>query len=94
MEPFFYSLSSMLYTCTFNSQPCSAADFISFTSSTYGLCYTFNAKLKNSSNNSVRYGHQNGGTGKLNLGLYVHSHQYVPHVEDSECEYWSHQNTS
>ncbi|CAF3589723.1 unnamed protein product [Rotaria sordida] len=83
MEPFFYSLSSMLYTCTFNSQPCSAADFISFTSSTYGLCYTFNAKLKNSSNDNVRYGHQNGGTGKLNLGLYVHSHQYVPHVEDS-----------
>ncbi|CAF0991743.1 unnamed protein product [Rotaria sordida] len=83
MEPFFYSLSSMLYTCTFNSQPCSAADFISFTSSTYGLCYTFNAKLKNSSNDSVRYGHENGGTGKLNLGLYVHSHQYVPHIEDS-----------
>jgi hypothetical protein len=81
---FFYSLSPMLYSCSFNSVPCSAADFISFTSSLYGMCYTFNAKLKNSSGSSVRYGNEYGGTGELDLGLYFYSNQYVPYVSDGE----------
>ena len=76
---FFFPLSSMLYTCTFNGIPCSAADFIPFTSSAYGLCYTFNAKMKNNSAGKVRYGNQNGGDGVLDLELYVHSHQYLPY---------------
>ncbi|CAF0894858.1 unnamed protein product [Rotaria sordida] len=83
MDPFFYSLSSMLWTCSYNSQPCSASNFISFTTSTYGLCYTFNAKLKNDSVNTIRYGNENGGEGRLELGLYVHSNQYVPYLVDS-----------
>jgi hypothetical protein len=78
-ESFFYSLPSMLYSCKYNSLPCSAADFIPFTSSSYGQCYTFNAKLKNS-NSSVRYGNENGGNGELDLSLYVQSHQYVPYT--------------
>ncbi|CAF4828666.1 unnamed protein product [Rotaria sp. Silwood1] len=72
----------MLYTCSYNSQHCSAADFISFTTSAYGLCYTFNAKLKKDSVNSIRYGNENGGDGRLELGLYVHSNQYVPYFVD------------
>ena len=80
VESFFFSLSSMLYTCTYNFQICSAQDFIPFLSSSYGLCFTFNPKLKNSSNNNIRYTNQNGGSGKLYLGLYVHSHQYIPHT--------------
>jgi len=79
MEPFFYPLSSMLYSCSFNSEPCSSTDFIPFITATYGLCYTFNAKLKNSNGTNIRY----GGTGKLELGLYVHSHQYLPYLIDS-----------
>lgn len=79
LEPYLYSLPLMLYKCTFNSLPCSTENFISFTSSSYGLCYTFNAKMKNSSKDSVRYGNQNGGDGVLDLELYVHSHQYFPY---------------
>jgi hypothetical protein len=81
---FFFSLPSMLYACYFNSVPCSAADFIPFTSSKYGMCYTFNPKLKNSSSSSVRYGNQYGGNGELDLSLYVHSDQYVPYVSEGE----------
>ena len=84
MEPFFFPLSSTLCSCTFNSIPCSVADFIPFITAAYGLCYTFNAKLKNGINDSVRYGSKDGGAGKLELGLYVHSHQYVPYLTDSK----------
>jgi hypothetical protein len=85
MEPFFYQLSSMLYSCSYNSIQCSIADFIPFITSTYGLCYTFNAKLKNGSDSSIRYGNEYAGEGKLELGLYVHSHEYVPYLVDSKC---------
>ena len=78
--PFFYPLSSMLVSCTFNSQQCSETDFIRFTSATHGLCHTFNAKLKNSENKSVRYDHENSGQATLTLELYIHSHQAVPHA--------------
>ena len=76
IEEFLYPLSSMLYTCIFNGQNCWEADFIPFMSAAYGQCYTFNAKLKNSENNSVRYINENGGNGFLYLGLYVHGYQY------------------
>ena len=85
MEPFYYSLPSMLYSCSYNGQACSAADFIPFVTTAYGLCYTFNAQLKDGGVNSVRSGSLNGGDGKLELGLYVHSHQYVPYLVDSKC---------
>jgi hypothetical protein len=81
---FLYSLSSMLYSCSFNSEPCSAADFIPFLSAEYGLCYTFNAKLKNSINSNVRYANEYGGNGELDLSLYVHSDQYLPYISQSE----------
>ena len=86
MAPYFFSLSSMLYYCSYNSVPCTAADFIPFVTSTYGLCFTFNAKLKNTTYESVRYGSQDGGSGRLELGLYVHSHLYVPYIVDSKYE--------
>ena len=86
MEPYGFSVASMLHFCSFNFQPCSAADFISFTSSTYGLCHTFNAKLKNNTSDSLRSGSFYGGSGILSLGLYIHSHQYVPYSLDSKCE--------
>lgn len=80
----FYSLSSMLQMCEYNSVPCNETDFIPFVSSTYGLCYTFNAQLKNVKSGGVHDSNENGGTGVLKLGLYVHSHQYVPYVSDGE----------
>ncbi|CAF4701698.1 unnamed protein product [Rotaria sp. Silwood1] len=83
VESYFFSLSSMLRTCTYNFQPCSVQDFIPFLSSSYGLCYTFNAKLTNSYTDSIRYINQGGGDGNLYLGLYVHSHQYVPYTANS-----------
>lgn len=84
LDSMFYPLSSMLYACTYNSLPCSATDFISFTSSSYGLCYTFNGKMANSSDGNIRYGNDNGGNGVLDLEFYVHSHQYIPYVTKGE----------
>ena len=74
-----YPLASMLYQCTYNSVPCSVSDFVPFFSASYGFCYTFNGKMKNVSNDSVRYAYEYGGDGILDLQLYVHSHQYVPY---------------
>jgi len=85
IDEYFYPLSSILYTCTFNGQICSANDFISFTSATFGLCFTFNAKMKNQSQNSVHYSNENGGNGILQLELYTHSHQYVPYIRNGTC---------
>jgi len=84
LEPYSFSLSSMLHECSYNFQPCSVDDFISFISPAYGLCHTFNAKLKNSINDSVRYGNFYGGSGIFSLGLYIHSHQYVPYTTDGK----------
>ena len=81
---YLYPLSSMLHICIYNNRPCSAVDFISFLSPHYGLCYTFNAKLRNTENNSVRYSHQNGGGGSFYLGLYIHSHQYIRNFRTGE----------
>jgi hypothetical protein len=83
LDLFFFPLSSMLYKCMYNNRPCTSSDFISFTEANFGLCHTFNAKLKNRSDDSIRYGNENGGNGILELGLYVHSHQYIPYIIDS-----------
>jgi hypothetical protein len=80
LDDFFYPLSAMLIRCVFNGRPCSAQNFTSFLSSSYGRCYTFNAKVKNTGN--VRYSDEYGGPGNLNLRLYVHSHQYVPYFKE------------
>ncbi|CAF4012608.1 unnamed protein product [Rotaria sordida] len=60
--------------------PCSINDFVPFTSFLYGACYTFNAALKNNTNRNILYANEYGGDGKLSIGLYIHSHQYVPHL--------------
>lgn len=78
LTPYFFSLQSMLKKCTYNNLPCSTNDFIRFTAATHGLCYTFNAKMKNDDGKSVRYSNQDGRTGVLELELYVHSHLYPP----------------
>ena len=83
MDPFYFSLSSMLHKCIYNGQQCSAADFIQFTTGTYGLCHTFNARLMNSSS-KIRFGNDNGGDGRLELSLYLHSHQYLPYMNDGK----------
>ena len=86
LEEFFFPLPSILLSCTYNSHPCSAADFIPFISARYGMCYTFNAKLKDEKSNGsrIRYANQYGDAGKLLLNLYAHSHQYVPYLTESE----------
>ena len=78
-----FPLQSMLVECSFNGRQCSDADFIPFLSSSYGSCYTFNAKMKNSEN-SVRYTNQDAGRGVFSLGLYVHRHQYLSLLGSSE----------
>ncbi|CAF2570868.1 unnamed protein product [Rotaria sp. Silwood2] len=78
-----FSLDSMLYQCLYNFMPCSSLDFVPFISSVYGLCFTFNAKMKNSSV-SIREGNQYGSFGQLDLAFYVHSQQYVPYFVDGE----------
>jgi hypothetical protein len=80
LNEFFFPLSAMLIKCVFNGRSCLAVNFTSFSSSTYGLCYTFNAKLKNLKN--VRYSDEYGGPGNLYLRFYVHSHQYVPYIRE------------
>ncbi|CAF1412069.1 unnamed protein product [Didymodactylos carnosus] len=73
----------MLKGCLFNYKPCLEEDFISFTSPNYGPCYIFNAKLKNSTDDNVRYTNQYGQYGVPSLVLYVHSHQCIPYTTDS-----------
>jgi len=76
-----FPLETMLMSCTYNNLYCNASNFIPFTSSAYGRCYTFNAKMKNQ-DDSVRKTTDNGEMGKLKLKLYTHSHQYVPYISD------------
>ena len=79
---YYFPLSSIMHSCSFNSEPCSSADFISFLSPAFGLCHTFNAKLKNSSSNSVRYANQHGGDGTLDMSFYIHNHQNIPFLDE------------
>ena len=73
-----FPLTSMLLKCDYNGIPCNSSDFRSFLSSAYGLCYTFNAKVQGPKASQIRSITSNGGTGKLQLTLYVHSHLYIP----------------
>lgn len=81
---FFYPLESMLMSCSYNGLPCTATNFTWFMSARYGLCYTFNAKLKDSFNGTLRMNSDNGNNGLLQLSLYIHSHQYVPYFSDGQ----------
>jgi hypothetical protein len=83
MRPFFYALDTMLYKCAMNKNNCSSADFIPFESSQYGLCHTFNAKKKEP-NSTIIDSQANGGNGELELGFYIHSHQYLPNIHDGK----------
>ncbi len=85
LDEFFFPLSSMLIKCNFNGMNCSADNFTSFISTAHGLCYTFNAKLKNTIDGGVRNSGDNGGNGYLGLRFYVHSHQYVPYTAPGKC---------
>ncbi|CAF4248319.1 unnamed protein product, partial [Adineta steineri] len=83
VNEFYYPLSSMLIKCVYNGANCSAADFVQFTSSSYGLCYTFNAQASHINNGTIHYNNENGYSGELELDLYIHSHQYVPYLTDT-----------
>ena len=74
IDSLYYTLPTILRKCTFNSMPCSAADFILFYSSSFGLCHKFDARMKNTTQNPVRNGNEYGGSGILKLELYAHSH--------------------
>ena len=82
---YFYSLDSMLIACNYNGIPCTATNFTWFITASYGLCYTFNAKLKDADNNGIRYNADNGGNGVFDIRLYTHQHQYVPYVAYGKC---------
>lgn len=79
---FFFQLDIMLMNCTYNGYPCSAADFIPFVSSSFGLCFTFNARRKDIQNYPIRRSQDHGGPGALLLRLYAHSHLYVPYITE------------
>jgi len=78
---YLFHLQPMLISCFYNNLPCTHDDFIPFLSATYGLCYTFNAKMI-LNQTSIRNATDNGGTGTFQLKLYAYSHQYVPYVSD------------
>ena len=80
IEDYTFKLDIMLIKCVYNGQSCTHNDFISFTSQYYGLCYTFNAKLKNESQGKVRKTNENAANGYLQLQLYVHGHLYPPYL--------------
>ncbi|CAF1523016.1 unnamed protein product [Rotaria sordida] len=80
LNDLFFPLESMMMDCVYNKISCYATNFTSFISSAYGLCYTFNAKLRDSFNTRVRNSSENGGTGVLQTHFYVHQHQYVPYL--------------
>ncbi|CAF3610006.1 unnamed protein product [Rotaria sp. Silwood1] len=79
VDYYFFPLSSMLISCLYNGKRCQTTDFIPFLSSSFGRCYTFNAKMK-SNESRVRSTTDDGGIGKLELQLYAHSHQYVSYI--------------
>ena len=79
---YYFSLSSIMQSCSFNSVPCSATDFTSFQSPSFGLCHTFNAKLKNSSSGSVLHTNQHGGDGIMDMSFYIHNHQSIPFLNE------------
>lgn len=86
IEQFFFQLKDMLISCQYNDEDCFVSDFISFISPSYGPCYTFNARQKNTTKHRLRYTNDNGGYGKLKLILYAHSHLYVPFATDGNSD--------
>lgn len=82
LDKYFLSIRSILYYCRYNSQNCSVSDFINFTSPVFGICYTFNPKLKNVSTDELFSKNQNGGDGKLEIGLYIHRELVVPRSKE------------
>jgi Amiloride-sensitive sodium channel len=85
LNDLFYPLDGMMISCNYNGMSCSAVNFTSFITPTYGLCYTFNAKLKDAVNDGIRYNSDNGQTGILQVRLYAHEHQYVPYISQGNC---------
>jgi hypothetical protein len=81
IEKYLFPLNAMLISCVYNGQFCNDSDFITFLSSSYGQCYTFNAKIK-TDQNSVRLTTDDGGYGLLQLQLYAYNYQYVPYVSE------------
>ncbi|UJR27016.1 hypothetical protein I4U23_008321 [Adineta vaga] len=79
---FFYPLETMMLSCTYNIMPCTVADFTWFISSSFGLCYTFNARLKPSLNKTIKQNSENGVHATFELRFYVHQHQYVPYLSN------------
>lgn len=82
LTQYFFALETMLIGCSYNAVPCNQSDFISFVSPDYGLCYTFNTRLKRSGDSRLRRVNDNGGPGTLQLHFYIHNHLYVPNVSD------------
>ncbi|UJR17418.1 hypothetical protein I4U23_004313 [Adineta vaga] len=82
LNDFFHSLDSMMMSCIYNNMPCTTANFTWFISSLYGLCYTFNALLKTTGQDGLKYNADNGANGLLELRFYVHQHQYVPYLSN------------
>ncbi|CAF3695950.1 unnamed protein product [Rotaria sp. Silwood1] len=85
VDYYFFPLSSMLISCLYNGKRCQTTDFIPFLSSSFGRCYTFNAKMK-SNESRVRSTTDDGGIGKLELQLYAHSHQYVSYIAKGKMQ--------
>ncbi|UJR19097.1 hypothetical protein I4U23_022228 [Adineta vaga] len=63
MNECFFCLDSMLISCAYNGQSCSADDFTPILSNLYGRCYTFNTKNKQIRNGSLFYISDNGALG-------------------------------
>lgn len=82
IDQYFFPIDTMLMNCSYNGIVCTANDFISFVSSIHGLCFTFNAKMKNPNGSAVRRTSDGGGPGKLQLRLYAQSHLYIPYVSE------------
>lgn len=83
-DPFDFPISAMLISCQFNNVPCSANNFIKFVSPDYGACYTFNAKLKNTTDSSLLLANQYGGDGVLSLSFFIHGYQYLKNFVDGK----------
>lgn len=81
IEPFVFTLESMLISCTYGRNACSHNDFTSFYSASYGRCYTFNAKTNN---HTLYYSYSTSGQGILALRLYLHSQLYVSFMSEGK----------
>lgn len=81
IDPYVFSLDATMMSCTYASLPCSANDFTSFYSASYGRCYTFNAKT---SSNSLYYSYSNSGVGVLTLRLYLYNHLFVTLISEGK----------